>query len=826
MTMRRVSILLLLFLVSCTTPTIDPQDSDYFFDEVSSGSCVVTDQGIVTSSGTRVAEFINSYTRGLYISDMKDGKDDNILKNMKILKTEEVTVSIDGKDKKIKAIACKDNCPLIRNDQEDKDRDGIGDACPPATVPALPADPSVPVSTDTDKDGIEDGKDNCPWLYNPGQSDLTKQACEDDPDKDTYRTGDGQTNRQNNCRSVIENEGRTALIYRRNTDHYVAKITDVMRFTESLDKRDFKAALPHIKVSQKSGDTWTDKPCEGNCPTGNHHHWAECNDNCPTDPNFLQEDDDNDGVGNACDDCLDTEEGATVDENGCAPEQLAPAEPEVPFPDEDGDLYPNYNDNCPKHPNPKNPDWDVERTELFNWQMDIAITQPLPDGVILEDGELIYLDIEYTEEPAWIYMNLDFDNSMSYAGYWGSRPPSSDVYQGPIEKYPGTGIFAYTLYLIPHESLKGVPISKITLESDSGIVKWNRFGTGFWDAGDICDDDKDVLKRTPADQPPATPPEESTVQSATGLEDWIKEKYPKADACDVDAFNKARSKMHGGKIIYKELIDVDSLTGGDLRPGETACSQGNEVIYMCTLDRTNTDNPSTLPFLGIGIPGEGDFPDTFVNEDSNLIRGKPRNYNGNCHSYGMKCIMDSGLARCSCDMSTKVNIYDDMPFEVQTGGTYAANDIDALKEQQSALARLGYSVGPKMYQAAQDRYASSSYRWDVTCPSYCQLLTPEGKIININIGTYACGKIPVDKQIEKDGHIDATEALYFCAMGETGAELRMYQACSDVYSGSVPSVLTGVGSCMASDGSEFGTVGVLMTPLPGHPLPPRCMLKS
>lgn len=54
----------------------------------------------------------------------------------------------------------RDNCPWVFNpNQEDLDRDGIGDACDDF------------INVDSDKDGVIDQKDNCPNIVNPDQRD-------------------------------------------------------------------------------------------------------------------------------------------------------------------------------------------------------------------------------------------------------------------------------------------------------------------------------------------------------------------------------------------------------------------------------------------------------------------------------------------------------------------------------------------------------------------------------------------------------------------------------------------------------------------------------
>lgn len=57
-----------------------------------------------------------------------------------------------------------DNCKYTANpDQEDKDRDRIGDLCDP----------------DIDEDGIPNERDNCVFKYNPDQADLDRKSSVD-----------------------------------------------------------------------------------------------------------------------------------------------------------------------------------------------------------------------------------------------------------------------------------------------------------------------------------------------------------------------------------------------------------------------------------------------------------------------------------------------------------------------------------------------------------------------------------------------------------------------------------------------------------------------
>ncbi|HLD32806.1 MAG TPA: thrombospondin type 3 repeat-containing protein [Candidatus Peribacteraceae bacterium] len=197
--------------------------------------------------------------------------------------------------------APRDNCPGVRNaDQQDSDGDGTGNVCDNAPFAA-----NAP-QEDADHDGVGDRQDNCRAIFNPDQRDDDLNgigyACDD-------ADGDGVINSKDDC-------PRNANGDQRDSD------------------------------GNGAGDV-----CELDRDGDGH---PDTEDNCRAAHNPDQIDRDDDGIGDACDSCPDAKNPQQEDtnENGLGDACEAAVQ------DPDGDGIANEDDNCPSIPNLDQADTD------------------------------------------------------------------------------------------------------------------------------------------------------------------------------------------------------------------------------------------------------------------------------------------------------------------------------------------------------------------------------------------------------------------------------------------------------------------------------------
>jgi hypothetical protein len=269
--------------------------------------------------------------------------------------------------------------------QLDSDNDGIGDVC-----------------DDSDSDGTDDDIDNCQWDANPGQEDDDEDGvgdiCDNCPgdsntdQADSYggsdgdvcddADADGNNDDSDNCPGVPngpilgtcfegDDEGTTCGS---NAECETGAIPGICQMDQDDQDDD---GIGNVcdncpdAFNPNQGD-WNIDGIGDLCQNSDDEGYIDFYDNCPGDPNPGQEDDDSDGVGNVCDNCRYYPNPGQENWNDVD--------------DDIGDLCQNsddeglvdFLDNCPGDPNPDQADQDDD------WIGDVCDNcQSTPNGPIL-----------------------------------------------------------------------------------------------------------------------------------------------------------------------------------------------------------------------------------------------------------------------------------------------------------------------------------------------------------------------------------------------------------------------------------------------------------
>jgi hypothetical protein len=161
-----------------------------------------------------------------------------------------------------------DNCVTTANPlQENADHDDFGDVC----------------DDDDDNDFVSDGLDNCPIDHNPDQSNSDNDA----------QGGDA-------CDIDLDNDGVENPFDQDQANESICQDLDNDLCDDCTNGADGLAPASNFSTSNDGIDTNNDGICDLSDFDDDSDGVMDVDDNCPLKVNPGQEDDDMDGVGNAC----------------------------------------------------------------------------------------------------------------------------------------------------------------------------------------------------------------------------------------------------------------------------------------------------------------------------------------------------------------------------------------------------------------------------------------------------------------------------------------------------------------------------------------------